>query len=116
MSGRCHAQDVLIHEEEANVVHLAEQADGALGYGIQDRLQVSRRRGDDPQHLGGRRLLLDERRLALTEGSILSVTLPKRPLQLRDPRVAIVRHPVHPGPIAPLRDGARIARSLKHFL
>ena len=31
-------------------------------------------------------------------------------LQLRDPRVAIVRHHVHPGPTALLRDGARIAR------
>ena len=36
---------------------------------------------------------------------------PKLRLQLRDPRVRIVRHPVHPGPTAPLRDGASIARS-----
>jgi hypothetical protein len=37
---------------------------------------------------------------------------PNLRLELRDPRVAIVRHPVHPGHPAPLRDGARIARGL----
>ena len=30
--------------------------------------------------------------------------------KLRDPRTEIVRHHVHPGHSAPLRDGARIAR------
>jgi hypothetical protein len=33
-------------------------------------------------------------------------------LELRDPRVAIVRHRAHPGFFAMLRDGARIARGL----
>jgi hypothetical protein len=37
-------------------------------------------------------------------------SLPKLRLELRDPRVAIVRHHVHPGCSALLRDGARIAR------
>ena len=36
--------------------------------------------------------------------------LPELRLELRDPRVAIVRHHVHPGLSALLRDGARIAR------
>ena len=31
---------------------------GALDERVEDRLEIGRRGGDDPQHLGGRRLLL----------------------------------------------------------
>ena len=81
---------------------------------VQHELQVGRRGGDDPQHFGGRGLLLQRHIAFGSQRSHLSrVCLPERRvlrLKLRDPRQEIVRHPVHPGPTAPLRDGARIAR------
>ena len=43
-------------------------------------------------------------------GMLLQVKIGILRLQLRDPRVRIVRHHVHPGCPALLRDGARIAR------
>jgi hypothetical protein len=71
---------------------------------------MTRRMSDVAVCLGGGYLLLsglgqlgDERCLTSTDSGQCSV-------ELRDPRVAIVRHHRHPGRSAPLRDGARIAR------
>src|SRR5688572_13230503 len=91
---------------------------------VKDRPQVGWRGCDDAQDVGGRGLLLHGRSQGRAEmlhvvgkASVLSTQrtnltprLPKLLLELRDPRVAIVRHHVHPGCPAPLRDGARIAR------
>ena len=60
------------------------------------------------------RCIVPERSVFVTQardlGGVAIMELPKLGLQLRDPRVAIVRHRAHPGCSAPLRDGARIAR------
>jgi hypothetical protein len=88
---------------------------------VEDVLDVGRPVADDAQNLRGGRLLLK----GLGEGTIAARgSLAQRRvlrLQLRDPRVEIVRHHVHhptmgplhphgPGRTAPLRNGARIAR------
>ena len=53
---------------------------------------------------------LDEGGLTSLSGHTPFVKLPDLCFELRDPRVAIVRHSAHPSPAPLLRDGARIAR------
>jgi hypothetical protein len=84
---------------------------------VQDRLRVGLGAGDDAQDFGRGGLLLQrlgQRLLRLNRASNgASFSLTERGnlrLQLRDPRVAIVRHHVHSGYSALLRDGGRIAR------
>jgi hypothetical protein len=98
------------------ILGLAEPGNG-LSDRVQHPLLINGRLCDDPQHLRRRRLLL-QRPIPLSlgpDGSLGSdgFSMPQRSslrLQLCDPRVRIVRHHVHLGCIAPLRDGARIAR------
>ena len=48
-----------------------DESTGAQCHGVQHTLQISRRGRDDPQHLGRRGLLLDERGATLTKGSVV---------------------------------------------
>ena len=100
---RCHCSlNVAIDPEDEDVGRVTHLG-GAPRDRIENGLQVHRRSGDHPQHLSGGGLLP-------AENSGLGSGLPKLRLELRDPRVRIVRHHVHPGHPALLRDGARIAR------
>ena len=93
---------------------------------FENGLQVHGLGRDRAQHLAGHGLLferfgkasfcefrtLSERGLTGLRSHTQFAQSSNLRLQLRDPRVRIVRHHVHPGHTALLRDGARIARSL----
>jgi hypothetical protein len=81
----------------------AHRPRSAFGDSLQDCWKVCRRRSDDAQDLTRRALLFQRLGEPIPQGVILR-------LKLRDPRVWIVRHLIHPGHPALLRDGARIAR------
>jgi hypothetical protein len=108
---------------DRDIVYVAEARD-RLGNRLEDVCGIRGGGRDDPEHLGGCRLLL-QGLVQLLQGLVQRSLGPNRSLgggglpllrfgepclKPRDPRVEIVRHRAHPGHPALLRDGARIAR------
>jgi hypothetical protein len=114
--GRRDLQPFAVKSADHGVVGVAELR-RLFGDGVEHGVEVGRLRGDHAQDLGGCRLLLQglgQHSLGPNRsfggGGLPLLRFGEPRLELRDPRVAIVRHHVHPSRTALLFDGARIAR------
>ena len=107
----CRPAQLAVNVENGDVVSGA-QVSRRPGDRVQDDIDVGRRGGDNPQDVSGGGLLLQCLGQRRTKSPDLTAQGGDLRLQPRDPRVRIVRHHAHPGPTAPLRDGAKIARGL----